>query len=198
MDNKLQQLTDKLYAEGLEKGKAQGATIVEQAKAEAAEIIKQAQQKAAAIEAQAKTNAEELARNTASEVRSVSLQTISALKAQIENFILSSIVTDQVSAAYADGSLTRELIVKALESWKPSQDNPVEVIVPESYIDQIKSHIGNKFNHGVEVIYDGKMHVPFRISPSEGSYYVSFSDEDFNLLIQSALRAHVSQFLFSK
>ena len=43
MQNKLQELTDKLYQEGLSKGKQEGENLVAQAKAEADRIIKEAQ-----------------------------------------------------------------------------------------------------------------------------------------------------------
>ena len=39
MQNKLQELTDKLYNEGLSKGKEEGEALLAKAKAEAAEIV---------------------------------------------------------------------------------------------------------------------------------------------------------------
>ena len=39
MQNKLQELTDKLYNEGLSKGKSEGEAILANAKAQAEEII---------------------------------------------------------------------------------------------------------------------------------------------------------------
>lgn len=198
MDNKLQQLTDKLYAEGLEKGKAQGESIVEEAREQAAKIISEAKVKAAQIEAEAKKAAEELTRNTQSEVRSASLQTLSALRSQIETMVVADVAKKDVAAAYANGSFTKELIIQALQAWNPSSDNPVKVVVPESYIAEVKSAIQGKFNAGVDVVFDGKVRVPFRIAPSAGGYYVSFMDEDFENLLKSAIRTKVSQFLFSK
>ena len=47
--DKLQELTQKLYQEGLSKGKEEGEAILAKAKAEAQEIVKQAQEQAAAI-----------------------------------------------------------------------------------------------------------------------------------------------------
>ena len=53
MQNKLQELTDKLYNEGLSKGKAEGEAILAKANSEAEEIIAQAKKKADAIVAKA-------------------------------------------------------------------------------------------------------------------------------------------------
>ena len=44
MQNKLQELTDKLYQEGLSKGKQEGENLVAQAKAEAEKIIRGAEE----------------------------------------------------------------------------------------------------------------------------------------------------------
>ena len=48
MQNKLQELTDRLYAEGLSKGKQEGEELVQKAKAEAEQIVNQAKAEAAA------------------------------------------------------------------------------------------------------------------------------------------------------
>ncbi len=39
MENKLQELTDKLYNEGLSKGKAEGEVLLAKAKSDAAEFV---------------------------------------------------------------------------------------------------------------------------------------------------------------
>ena len=53
MQNKLQELTDRLYAEGLSKGKQEGEELVQKAKAEAEQIVNQAKAEAARIVAEA-------------------------------------------------------------------------------------------------------------------------------------------------
>ena len=46
MDSKLQELTDKIYTEGVEKGKEEAAKIVEKANAEAKAIVAKAKAEA--------------------------------------------------------------------------------------------------------------------------------------------------------
>ena len=46
MQNKLQELTDKLYEEGLSKGKEEGARILEEARQEAGRILDEAREQA--------------------------------------------------------------------------------------------------------------------------------------------------------
>ena len=60
MQNKLQELTDKLYNEGLSKGKQEGEEILAKAKVQAEEIVAKAKAEAAAIVAAANKDAEDL------------------------------------------------------------------------------------------------------------------------------------------
>ena len=67
MENKIQELTEKIYAEGVEKGQAEADCIVEEAKAKAADVIKNAQAEAEAIVAAAKKAADEAAKKAQEE-----------------------------------------------------------------------------------------------------------------------------------
>ena len=69
MENKLQQLTEKLYNEGLSKGRAEAEAIRAKAHADAERIVAEAQDKARAIAAQAEKSAEQLKTNTENEVK---------------------------------------------------------------------------------------------------------------------------------
>ena len=60
MQNKLQELTDKLYNEGLSKGRQEGEAILNEARSQAEEIISKARAEAARITADAEKEASEL------------------------------------------------------------------------------------------------------------------------------------------
>ena len=58
MNDKIQQLTDKLYQEGLAKGQAEGEQILASARAEAEKILKDARSEADAVLALARKDAD--------------------------------------------------------------------------------------------------------------------------------------------
>ena len=60
MQNKLQELTDKLYNEGLSKGKQEGEAVLAKARQDAGAIIENARKEAAAIIAAAQKDADSL------------------------------------------------------------------------------------------------------------------------------------------
>ena len=80
MQNKLQELTDKLYAEGLSKGKQEGEEIVAKANARAEEIVAQAEDRARAIVEKAEKEAAELRQKTASDVKMAASESIAATR----------------------------------------------------------------------------------------------------------------------
>ena len=88
MQNKLQELTDKLYNEGLSKGKNEGEAILANAKVQAEEIIAQAKKEAEAIVAGAQKEAQDLKTRTAGEIALASRQSISQTRQAIEGLVI--------------------------------------------------------------------------------------------------------------
>ena len=80
MQNKLQELTDKLYNEGLSKGKQEGEELLAKAKAQVDDMLAKAQAEAAQIIAAAQKQAEEIRTKTASDIKMASSQSIAATK----------------------------------------------------------------------------------------------------------------------
>jgi V/A-type H+-transporting ATPase subunit E len=69
MDNRLQELTEKIYREGLEKGNQEAEKIVSAAKAQAEEIIKRARVEENRILEEAKKASAEMRENTMAELK---------------------------------------------------------------------------------------------------------------------------------
>ncbi len=198
MENKLEQLTQKLRSEGLERGRTEAEAMISEAEAKAKQIVESAKSDAEKIVTDAKLKAEELSKNSANDVRMACEQTISALRAEIAEMVLAHVVDGVVGGAWQNGDFVKQLIVEAVKSWNPSQESGVEVVVNDQMVGEIQAVINEHFKHGVEVSASSRVRVPFRIAPKEGGYYVSFTDEDFSQLIKDTLRPKVSEFLFAK
>ena len=69
MQNKLQELTEQLYNEGLAKGRQEGERFLEEAKAEAARTIADAESTAAAILVRAESDAANLKSKAEADIR---------------------------------------------------------------------------------------------------------------------------------
>lgn len=80
MDNKLQELTDRLYNQGLSKGKEEGEALLAKARSEAAAIVEEARKEAAAIIAKAEKDARDYTAKVTGDLKMAASQSIQATK----------------------------------------------------------------------------------------------------------------------
>ena len=200
MQNKLQELTDRLYNEGLSKGKQEGEELLAKAKVQAEEIVAKAQAEAAQIVAAAQKQAEELKTKTASDVKMAAAQSLAATKKDIETLIVGKMTDEAVKKAMTSAEYVKELIKAVAEKF--STDGPVElsVVLPETLKKELEpfvtTELAKTLGAGVEASFSKKISGGFRIGPKEGGYFVSFTDETFTELISEYLRPATKKLLF--
>jgi len=200
MQNKLQELTDKLYNEGLSKGKQEGEEILAKAKAQAEEIIAKAQAEAAQILAAAQKQAEEVKTKTASDVKMAASQSIAATRKDIETLIVGKMTDEAVKKALSTPDFIKEIIKAVAEKF--TTDGPVELalILPENLKKDLEPFVTKELatilKAGVEASFSKKVSGGFKIGPKEGSYFISFTEETFNQLISEYLRPTTKKLLF--
>ena len=118
----LSELTDKIYAEGVEKGNAEAQQIIDKANAQAAEIIANAEKEAQAKVAAAETKAHELDKNTRAELKLFAEQSVNALKTEVTNLLTDQVAQESVKAATADAKFMQGIILKLAE---PTEDKDI-------------------------------------------------------------------------
>ncbi|MFI3262420.1 MAG: hypothetical protein R3Y26_05880 [Rikenellaceae bacterium] len=197
MENKIDQLTKKLYDEGVSKGLKDSEEIVAKAQAEASAIIAKAQAEAAQIVEGAKTDASELSKNSLRELTLASKQIVSDLKAQIVNTITLATQSESVVTAFKSDKFVKELILEVVKKWDKES---VKVLIEEDKAEDIKTYftkeIAAKITKDVEIVSEKGVGSGFKISPKEGGYYISFSDEEFDNLLKGYLKASLNSILF--
>ncbi len=204
MQNKLQELTDKLYNEGLAKGKQEAQEMVEKAKGEAEKIISEAKSQASQISADAQKEAEELKTKVENDIKMASTQTLSSLKQQIESLVTAKSINPSTGAAMSDPSFIKkiiETIVKAFNAVNPDAVS-LDMILPESMKSElvkfIESGIDKTLSKGINVDFSKKMSNGFSIAPKEGGYFLSFTEKDFEELLGEYLRPATKKILFGE
>jgi len=202
MQDKLQQLTQKLYEEGLSKGRTDADDLVSKAREEAKAIVNEAKVKAESIIHEAHRAAEELKKNTETEVSLASRQTIAALKQQIQTMVGARDLTPKIKEAVKDTDFLKEMILTIAKNWDGCEQTKteLEVMLPEStskaVMDEIKAGLAKSLNAGIEVKPNANVKSGFKVAPKEGGYYISFTDEDFDALFREYLRPKVSELLY--
>jgi V/A-type H+-transporting ATPase subunit E len=198
--NKLQELTDKLYNEGLSKGKQEGEELLAKAKVQADEMIAKAQAEASQIIAAAQKQAEELKAKTASDVKMASSQSIAATKKDIENLVVGKMTDEAVKKTLSTPDFVKEIVKAVAEKFTTDGPADLNLILPESLKNDLEpfatQELAKILGAGVEASFSKKVSGGFKIGPKNGGWFVSFTDETFNELISEYLRPATRKILF--
>jgi V/A-type H+-transporting ATPase subunit E len=87
MQDKLQELTDKLYKEGLSKGKKDADEMLAKARQEAAKIVAEAREEADALTLKARRECDDLKKKADGDIKMASIQALAAVRQKIEQAI---------------------------------------------------------------------------------------------------------------
>lgn len=204
MENKLQELTRKLYDEGLEKGRADADKLVADAKAEAARLVAEAKAEAEAIVKAAEAKAEDLRKNSMAEISLAGKQAVAKLKEQVAEMIIAKSTVEGVKTANLDAEFVKKMLIEVAHNWNgASSDNvSLSAMLPEAAKAELDAAMEKSAKEllaaGVEVGYSKNVKSGFKVGAKNGGYYISFSDEDFNALLGEYLRDKVAALIFGK
>lgn len=202
MQNKLQELTDKLYTEGLSKGKQEGEQIVAKARVEADEIIARAKAEAEAITAKAAKDAEDLKSKTASDIRTASLESISATRQAIENLVVGKMNEAAVKNALGEDEFVKEIIREVASRFSTQESADLEIVLPEAFKAKVgpfaEKELAAMLGKGISASWSRKISGGFTIGPKDGGWFISFTDAAFTELISAYLRPATRKILFGE
>lgn len=199
-NTKLQELTDKLYQEGLQKGQDEGAAILAKAKEEAQSVISKAKEEAQAIIAQARKDAEAFKVKTEGDVKLASGQAVQTVRKSIEDIIIAKTVQTPAKAALTDADFVKEILKTVAEKFSADGATDLQAVLPESLRSQIEPYISGELTKvlkgGLTATFSKKLSGGFNIGPKDGSYFISFSDEALSDLLGDYLRPATKKLLF--
>ncbi|MFA9389029.1 MAG: V-type ATP synthase subunit E [Prolixibacteraceae bacterium] len=200
MDQKLQELTEKLYQEGVSKGNQQAEVLLANARKKSTELIAEAESKARAIIVDAEKKAAELNKNTRSELQLASKQMISAVEQEVVKLLTGKIVADAIEPVTSDKAFMQKLILSTVNSWTTQQDllvvvSPADQKEVEAYFAANAKQLLNK---GVKIESANGVKAGFQIGPADGSYKVSFTHDDFVSFFKEFIRPKVVELLFDR
>ena len=137
---KIQELTDRIRREGVEKGQEEAARIVAEAKQQAAKIVADAKAQAEAISQKAKKDAAELDQNTKSELRLYTSQALNALKSEITNVVTDRIVAQSVKSLTDDKDFLGRFAVAIATEWAKNQ----EIVISAEDAEALKAYFARQ------------------------------------------------------
>ncbi|MBQ9138274.1 MAG: hypothetical protein IJX65_06550 [Alistipes sp.] len=201
MENtKLKELTERLYGEGLEKGRAEAERLVSEAQAAAAKIIAEAKAEAAKIVKEAETKAADTAKNSMTEISLAGKQALAKIKTEIADAIIAKSVDSSVAAAVVDAQFVKQLLLAVAASWNNGGKVELQAMLPAAleteFSKVFEASAKELLAAGIEVGYSKDVQNGFKVGQKSGGYYISFTEESFAALMQEYLREKVAKLLF--
>ncbi len=202
MENKLQELTDKLYKEGLSKGKEEGEAILAKANEKAAEIVEEARKQADSIIRKARKDAEDYKTKVEGDVKMAAVQSIQTTRKDIENLMVGKMTDKQVTSALSSADFVKEVIKAVAEKFNAEEAVDLDIVLPESLKKEVEPFVSGELagilKGGVTASFSKKVSGGFTIGPKDGSYFISLTDETFKSLIGDYLRPATRKILFGE
>jgi len=200
MSDKLQELTEKLYNEGLSKGKEEGKQLLARAREEADRIISDARSQAATIVSDAEKQAEDVKNKTASDLKMASAQCLQATKKDIENLLVKAIGAAPVEKQMSDPDFLKKIILAVAERFSATESADLALLLPASLKNElepwVEGELRKKLGSGLKADFTKKVAGGFSIGPKDGGWFVSMTDETFGDLFAEYLRPVTRKLLF--
>lgn len=197
MDNKVQQLADKIYKEGIEKANSEAQTILSEAESRRDEILSDAKAEAEKIIKSAQAEADTLKQNSESELKLASLKAVEGVRTEILDLITDKAVKNGTDKGFADPAVLQSVVLKMAEGWSKNQEVSIEGEDAKALEGYFKNEANELLEQGKVKITEvnGKPHT-FELSPENGSYKVTISKEAFEEYFKEFLRPRLRNLLF--
>ena len=200
MSNKLQELTDRLYNEGLSKGKEEGEILLFKARKEADEIIANARKQAEDIVTEAENRAAQLKEKAESDIKMASEQALMATKKDIENLLVNALCAEETEKVLSEEKFLKEIILAVAQKFSTQQSEDISLVLPASLKSMLEPWVSTELKKAlkkeISVDFSKKIKGGFSIGPQNGSWDISMSDESFKALISEYLRPVTKKLLF--
>lgn len=202
MQTKIQELTDKIYNEGLEKARQEAESILRETNEKAASIEKEAEKRAAAIVEEAEKKAETLKKHVDSELKMSISQAVAALKQELASLVTMKAVQPAVKELFSNVDFLKSVVEKVVTGWGEKESLDLRVVLAAKDQNELEAHFKNQLadelNKGLELVFADGLKSGFKVGPADGSYLISFTDQDFINFFKAYLRPKTSELLFEE
>lgn len=195
MDDKIKQLTDKVYTEGVERARTEGERIIAEAQERAADILRQAEARATEMIQSAERNNQKHKEQTESELKLYAQRLVESTRASIEDSLTGRIASDAVQALQLEGELLRQLVLKIVGGFSLERG----VVIETSEAEALQIHLAGAakalLETGLEIKSVAGVPTHYVVRPKDGAYKVEIKPETFVELFKSVLRPTLASLL---
>ena len=157
MDTKIQELTDRIFKDGVEKGNQEAARIIAEAEARKTALIEET---------------------------------------EVTNLINGEVVTSNIKAVMADPKFMQKVILTLVESWPEKENLTIQSADADSLKQYFLSNAKSLLDKGVKIEQVNGKKTSFSVVPADGSYKITFGEDEFVEFFKEFLRPQLVEALF--
>ncbi|HKJ41707.1 MAG TPA: hypothetical protein VKA27_06400 [Sunxiuqinia sp.] len=202
MTTNVQELTEKIYHEGVLKANEDAAKILEKARKEADGIIQSAMKQKENLLMQADEAVKEAKEKADAEIRLAAQKVLGKLKQQITDELITLQVNAAVKSAFEDVEFIERMILLVIENWEQAgqKESELSLLLPaeeeKRLAEFFKRKLAMQLRKGMEIRLDPDMRNGFKIESKGGHYRLSFTDDDFENYFKNYLKEKTWELLF--
>lgn len=198
MDNKIQQLAEKIYKDGVEKANGQADQILSSAKAERDEIVESAKKEADSLIANAQAEVKAMKERAETEIKTSITNAREALKSEITNLLTNQSVVKGVEEAFNNPEVLQRVVLKMAETMIADGGNGVTISTEDAERLQsfFQANAASILEKGVTIDRVNGLKRAFEIAPKEGGYKINISPESFVEYFKDFLRPRMRELLY--
>jgi len=116
--------------------------------------------------------------------------------------IVSKVINEPVKKAFDDVKFVKEIIETVVKNWDPQKNETIDlsVLLPtdleKEFAKFFTAKSGKELNANLELSFSDTIKGGFKVGPADGSYKISFSEEDFENFFKSYLRPKTIEMLY--
>lgn len=202
MENNLDLLTKKLYAEGVEKARVEAEALLSGARAQAEKLVADAMQEAAEIRKRAEQDAAALAKKSETELEASTRMAVDALKQEITGLVAGRVADGMARQVMEDRKFVQGMVLEIVKRWDVSSGGlDLAVVLSDGEKDDFRQYVEQEcqelLGKGLE-IQGGGVGATFSVCPRDGGYKVVFSEDSFRAFFSRYVKGIVKKMLYQE
>ena len=198
MNTKIQELTDKIYQEGVLKANVDAEDIIKKAKEQEQELIKEAEKKAQQIIENAEKEALFIKNNTEAELKMAASQMKEALKTSITDLVRNQVLKEATEGVFEEKDFVQNMILSLVKEWSKQEQLLIQSDTSLKLTSFFESKSKYLLDKGLSIEEVEGLPVKFQIISKEKNYKLEFGEEQFKALFKKYLRPVLYDKLFKE
>ena len=203
MTSKIQELTEKIYQEGVDKAQDQANILLKEAEKKASDLISDAQQKADSIIEEAERKSLEIDRALKEELQSISKQVIAITKQKITNSIVIDASQAISNKLFDDKDFLKTMVLDLIKKWDMGNGSidDLSLVLSEEQLKELndifKSGALQILQSKKQILIDPSVKNGLQIISNSEGFKVSFSDADLENFFKIFMKPKIQEYLFT-